>query len=302
MEPSDKGSCHNLHTAFKKLRVDSSRMQPLLVKSVWNKRCLTSSADGKKSNNPTLPVIDVLSISEESCSTSICHCDRRNKKLSASTSLAELNLSKIKSVSTISPKRKSIILHSARLKTLTTRDYQSSKCLVRPARLRLPCKDSTRPISTTNTNTTTTTNTNLSRSNKSGDLVDEKAHVQLIPGTERIFGEIFSSPHVDFGSICKRAKRMEQITECKSEESPATFNAGQKTEAKLPVQQTAAAKDVDSSEASVSGNVVPYPVMERSCSQQARMDDVTMDELAGYFENYVYIPRKMSTMAEMMYT
>lgn len=95
---------------------------------------------------------------------------------------------------------------------------------------------------------------------------------------------------------------MEQITECKSEGAPATFNAGQKTEAKLPVQQTAAAKDVDSSEASVSGNVVPYPVMERSCSQQARMDDVTMDELAGYFENYVYIPRKMSTMAEMMYT
>lgn len=43
-------------------------------------------------------------------------------------------------------------------------------------------------------------------------------------------------------------------------------------------------------------------IRERSCAQQARLDDVTMDELAGYFENYVYIPRKMSTMAEMMYT
>lgn len=39
-----------------------------------------------------------------------------------------------------------------------------------------------------------------------------------------------------------------------------------------------------------------------SCSQQARMDDLSVDELAGYFEDFVYIPKKMSSMAEMMYT
>lgn len=39
-----------------------------------------------------------------------------------------------------------------------------------------------------------------------------------------------------------------------------------------------------------------------TCSQQARMDDTTVDELASYFDNLVYIPRKMSVMAEMMYT
>uniref|UniRef100_A0A1E1XQ00 Oxidative stress-responsive serine-rich protein 1 n=1 Tax=Amblyomma sculptum TaxID=1581419 RepID=A0A1E1XQ00_AMBSC len=39
-----------------------------------------------------------------------------------------------------------------------------------------------------------------------------------------------------------------------------------------------------------------------TCSQQARMDDTTVDELASYLENLVYIPRKMSVMAEMMYT
>lgn len=51
-----------------------------------------------------------------------------------------------------------------------------------------------------------------------------------------------------------------------------------------------------------------------SCSTQARMqsslsgggsdncrDDTTIDELAGYFDNLVHIPKKMSTMAEMMY-
>lgn len=42
-----------------------------------------------------------------------------------------------------------------------------------------------------------------------------------------------------------------------------------------------------------------------SCSQQARMNssscDVTIDELASYFETFVHIPKKMSSMAEMMY-
>ncbi|KAK4876839.1 hypothetical protein RN001_009345 [Aquatica leii] len=44
-----------------------------------------------------------------------------------------------------------------------------------------------------------------------------------------------------------------------------------------------------------------------TCSHQARMSvtpscDVTIDELASYFETLVHIPKKMSSMAEMMYT
>ncbi|XP_006822785.1 uncharacterized protein LOC102808976 [Saccoglossus kowalevskii] len=40
-----------------------------------------------------------------------------------------------------------------------------------------------------------------------------------------------------------------------------------------------------------------------SCAQEARFaDDTSMEDLAGYFENLVYIPKKMSPMAEMMYT
>lgn len=42
-----------------------------------------------------------------------------------------------------------------------------------------------------------------------------------------------------------------------------------------------------------------------TCSQQARLNstncDVTIDELASYFETFVHIPKKMSSMAEMMY-
>jgi len=40
-----------------------------------------------------------------------------------------------------------------------------------------------------------------------------------------------------------------------------------------------------------------------SCALQARLTpyDLTVDELACYLEDFVYIPRKMSSMAEMMY-
>lgn len=45
------------------------------------------------------------------------------------------------------------------------------------------------------------------------------------------------------------------------------------------------------------------PITSPSCSQQALNPacDVTIDELASYFETLVHIPKKMSSMAEMMY-
>lgn len=40
-----------------------------------------------------------------------------------------------------------------------------------------------------------------------------------------------------------------------------------------------------------------------TCAEEARMDiDYTVEDLAGYFNELVHIPRNMSAMAEMMYT
>jgi len=39
-----------------------------------------------------------------------------------------------------------------------------------------------------------------------------------------------------------------------------------------------------------------------TCSIQARSSDVTVGELAAYFEEFLHLPKKMSHMAEMMYT
>ncbi|XP_018022003.1 uncharacterized protein LOC108678163 [Hyalella azteca] len=43
----------------------------------------------------------------------------------------------------------------------------------------------------------------------------------------------------------------------------------------------------------------------RSCSEEARgpqFEDTTLEELAAYMDNFLYFPKKMSFMAEMMYT
>lgn len=42
-------------------------------------------------------------------------------------------------------------------------------------------------------------------------------------------------------------------------------------------------------------------IVSLPCSHQALVDDWTMDELAGYFEHYCHVPKKMSEMAKMMY-
>lgn len=47
-------------------------------------------------------------------------------------------------------------------------------------------------------------------------------------------------------------------------------------------------------------NMVPFSI-DQTCSLQARLDDMSVNELACYFEEYVHIPKKMSEMAEMMY-
>ena len=44
------------------------------------------------------------------------------------------------------------------------------------------------------------------------------------------------------------------------------------------------------------------PPVLLSCRQQALYNDVTVEELAGYLDELLYLPKPMSDMAELMYT
>ncbi|XP_050664533.1 uncharacterized protein LOC126965111 [Leptidea sinapis] len=59
----------------------------------------------------------------------------------------------------------------------------------------------------------------------------------------------------------------------------------------------------DATHEKVTRDTPPERNTSSSCSQQALNPpcDVTIDELASYFETLVHIPKKMSSMAEMMY-
>lgn len=82
----------------------------------------------------------------------------------------------------------------------------------------------------------------------------------------------------------------------------------------IPGVQTAAAPSTSSSLLPVPNDASLNPqnggqssstASSSTCSVQARISppscDVTIDELASYFEEFVHIPKKMSHMAEMMY-
>lgn len=72
-------------------------------------------------------------------------------------------------------------------------------------------------------------------------------------------------------------------------------------------EQRTATGQSDASSSSTSSSGQQLSSSPNTCSVQARISppsssDVTIGELAGYFEEFVHIPKKMSHMAEMMYT
>lgn len=126
----------------------------------------------------------------------------------------------------------------------------------------------------------------------------------------RLFGECSSSTqqqeHNTFRSIIDAWQQLNLAGSSDSEKSQqqqqqlASFRSAQLFDNNNIVRNSHAAAAAANAEASSSVN--------NSCSHQARVGisssqpcDVTIDELASYFETFVHIPKKMSSMAEMMY-
>lgn len=107
--------------------------------------------------------------------------------------------------------------------------------------------------------------------------------------SSKLFGDASDNPDQDFRSIIDACKQL----------SLANANDGVENYLLPSFQSVRSVRRNQNTRSESSSSV-------SSCSHQARMSaptpcDVTIDELASYFETFVHIPKKMSSMAEMMY-
>lgn len=118
---------------------------------------------------------------------------------------------------------------------------------------------------------------------------------------EKLFGQCSKhKPTVDFKSIVDACEQLNLNCSNVGESQQCYSTASFQNARAYWAGNTQGAPNSKKSETQVSVSTTT------SCSHQARMNmtppcDVTIDELASYFETFVHIPKKMSTMAEMMY-
>lgn len=87
---------------------------------------------------------------------------------------------------------------------------------------------------------------------------------------------------------CHRLKAREQIRTSTKEDITESFNALQMTTTDTVPHRTISCRQQEAAYSNYSA--------------QYTLDDTTVDELAGYLEEMMYLPKPMSEMAELMYT
>lgn len=140
----------------------------------------------------------------------------------------------------------------------------------------------------------------------------------------RVFGACASVTPSDFSRLCpskstsQEGKELKQFTATSyrnirfsAPSQPSKVVKRKKDHRKEGSMKTRPISDTSNTLSSRQTSSHPSGSQSTSCSQQARMvgtshvnsgnDDVTIDELASYFDLFVHIPRKMSHMAENMY-
>ncbi len=283
-----------------------------MIKARMENKNLSLEDGGKKTKKPRenrrhcpysrddLPCLDKLTFKRETCSKKHCSCNK-GAECSNSESNA-LNFAHALHKST----RQSII-QEPRLRLLSTR-RRDSKQLIRAAKLKLQQKD------------------NHGTQCDKDRTQCEKDDIVLTSETCKGDGTSSSTRKKDkgdanFEGLAKkcRGKKEHQVLSLASS-SFLSYRLGGDVEANQPQAREAGAAVTTSKPTGDNQNspeqkvLLPSPdppacplhpgkcTRPCTCSEQARVDDLSVEELAGYFDDFVYIPKKMSTMAEMMYT
>lgn len=203
-------------------------------------------------------------------------------------------------------KRRCFVLPSSRCVSKINR-YPTSKFVIRPAKLRLPSMMKSSLIRPSKLNLQ---NTKLfllkpptlllpddAKSKKKKCRFSAPPQLASASSVPLTSGKVFDSKslsHANFKSLvstdCEIIKAFDTLS-FKQLRSPAQSSS-------LPLESGDSSTTTNKREST-----------SNSCSVQARMestappdcDDTSIDELASYFDLFVHIPKKMSSMAEMMY-
>jgi len=253
---------------------------------------LCSSLNKSNSSIDEIPSLDALSFEHEHCPSRDCLCHHR-KHLQNNRNSSGLSAFGVRTTDTpiLTQKPASCISHSPIVK-----EPPSSLKLAQPTfqPLVLGC-----PIVVpSNTDSVPTGNT-----------------------CDRVFGSGHSNHNVDglqsFSQLCSTVHT--SPLETAAADLPLTFEDNHRG-CQLPTDPTHSAQEINLTElqsvlpttAEESQPVSNCPVHQHAnsverfsactCGQQAsRLDDCTFEELAAYLDNFCYIPKNMSPMAEMMY-
>ena len=216
--------------------------------------------------------LDTLSMSKEDCKHKQCACNTSSAPNSIVFALPHV----CTKTSTMPANRK--ILRDARLKL--HHSVKDHKGVLRAARLRFMESQQKPYMKPQPVVTNSSSPLRLGSMNKSGFASKTGLDFATMAGNHAGISE---EEEEDFKSL---------------NFSPRSFSKQSESMPSAPLSDAVTVPGLKVDECEGSGDCsVPC-----SCAQQARMDDCSIDELACYFEDYVHIPKKMSPMAEMMYT
>ena len=251
-----------------------------------------------------LPSLDKLSFKSESCIKEKCPCNTGAKCESHSQSF-----NFVQALPKDRLKRNSL-LQEPKLRLLNTQN-RDSRQLIRAAKLKLLKKQSKEELKTCNNSSKVCPEnaaqkaTLIGEKNKQKvlsfqDIARKQVHVKTAGKNSPVKKETYSESSTSFQSYRSNSGQIETM-----QRKPTIFIKDDNVKEHACEQSTTMErkrKVPPSPEPSACPLHPGRCTRPCTCSQQARVDDLTVEELAGYFEDFVYIPKKMSTMAEMMYT
>lgn len=295
----DNSNSSVLHSAFKRLKVDSKKSGANLLgndnatelKELWSRteelpRKKSSKDIEKRQKTPSrmepypqgiLSSMQKMTFHKEECKRISCDCHKNRERSEKRNMFNFANASG-------SPRK---IIRDARLKL--HHSEKDCKNVIRAAKLKLLKQD--RKLEPRIINNPVFTH----------QFMKQDGTYQ-VDDSSTVFGADSKSPSAEFCSVSLSSQDSKKEQDIKSSSSSgckfyftglrntSSSSTGSKRQHSCKSGKPKTADDSSSDQ-----------VLERSCSQEARLDDLSVNELACYFDDYVYIPKKMSTMAEMMY-